>query len=92
MEELNKKIAEWLGYTNIRFGKDYMLMTMGWNKKVSEIKPFTTSLDAFFEYVVPKLTQAQYYKVLSSIFYYEDVKGKEALALCRAVEKLTDDE
>ena len=46
---------------------------------------FTESLDACFKWLVPKLDQSRYYKVLSSIFLKQE---KPALALCKAILKL----
>ena len=96
MEELNKKIAKWLGGRLARY----------YEANPNAIEPnhayFTHSLDACFEYIVPKLrlmyltiwegfeahlavhTTNERYKV------YVGKAETPALALCRAVEKLID--
>ena len=104
MEELNKKIAKWCGWSCMvhiahpdcnghwHFGGDF-----------DNIPPdFTTSLDACFEYIVPKL------ETIGSICFNRTYNGgwqadlghacffanaeTPAIALCRAMEKLIDGE
>ena len=68
MEELNKKIAEWLGWKFhphhhvFNQGDAYTVLDHWTPSRYSKIwvdEPnFTTSLDACFEYIVPKLQAA----------------------------------
>ncbi len=103
MNELNRKLAEWAGFKNIRFGKDYMLMTGRFNK-VEEITPFTQSLDACFKWLVPELLLDQRFTMTiwndkkdwfvqlsrPHKFFIVEQSGTLALAVCLAVEKLID--
>ena len=100
MEELNKaehealakKIAEWLG-----FKFDYWIYP---DSRKWRLPDFTTSLDACFEYIVPKL-KLMYLTIWEGFEVHLAIRtpndrykvyiGKAetpALALCRAVEKL----
>ena len=99
MEELNKKIAEWCGFK----GKLAGIVGVAGEKEgklVYEIPDFTTSLDACFEYIVPKLEiatldwQGGHYMVWVKVagISYIASDNSPALALCRAVEKLIDGE
>ena len=58
MEELNRKIAEWCGFVNPRIGEEDIIyegrVVELWVNNLS-CPLFTTSLDACFEYIVPKL-------------------------------------
>ena len=96
MEELNRKIAEWCGWKP----------RINYNDPVtSEEHPpdFTTSLDACFEYIVPKLLRdghdfalyntSERFAVEILPEFDEAVESETpALALCLAVEKLIDGE
>ena len=91
-EELNKKIALWLGGGLARYYK----------ANPNGLEPnhayFTHSLDACFEYIVPEIEKRfgwqEYYRFL--LKWITDFTGPPslanppALALCRAVEKLID--
>ncbi|GAI69687.1 unnamed protein product [marine sediment metagenome] len=102
MEELNKKIAVWLGWEFASNGKKYRLSpeASGWGR-IDLLPKFTESLDACFKYIVPKLES---YMIKQNIWGTEHhcwimFGGKPAtsseetpaLAFCKAVEKLIDD-
>ncbi len=106
MEELKFKIAEWCGFTIIweKVGcvTPYCKYAPDGNW-CDESPDFTTSLDACFEYIVPKLLHKDVYILHHSGSPYPECQirpiAKEpiivvaetpALALCRAVEKLID--
>ena len=109
MEELNKKIAEWCGFRG-RTTTDpdwYRPQVIAPGGQVIAMPDFTTSLDACFEYIVPKLPADRIVSFGNDWceitnngaddrgtleIYGIGKAGTPALALCRAVEKLTDDE
>jgi len=92
MEELNKKLAEWAGLKWDRYKGKYQY-------------PFDVSLDACFKWLVPKVRtqyhihfhstdgKAEWRVVLSNA--NETIYGRDnnpALALCKAIEKLINEE
>lgn len=104
VEELNKKIAEWCGF---KWNSTFSIRTHGHydtpnGQILFELPDFTTSLDACFEYIVPRVFAEFGRAALEELLdrWVEDIlRGitsydpKEiALALCRAVEKLIDGE
>ncbi len=112
MEELNKKIAEWCGFELIRgdYWKGYIQYSQYWQfptgRQDNVLPNFTTSLDACFEYIVPKLldklwVDIQIDKDKVDVWINNGLRGSDvvahcvdktpALALCRAVEELIDD-
>ena len=107
-EELNKKIAEWCGFRETEFVGD-----LGrWKDDIKEkwyypnserlwfLPDFTSSLDALFQYVVPKLFRNFPYKqvymlllrCLTEYTDYVDTPDEKDFApiICKAVEKLID--
>ena len=61
-EELNKKIAEWLGWEFHPDGVHWRMSSgvLGWSI-LKNLPDFPTSLDACFEYIVPKLNRISIY-------------------------------
>jgi len=106
-KELNKKLAEWAGFTDIRQGAERLVGITPDGKLLSGIV-FTQSLDACFKWLVPKLWVCQY--VLDEGIFHVWVvsrpskEGKApprcsaldefnpALALCLAISELIDGE
>jgi len=99
MEDLNKKLAEWAGLNTTHKFDPIGVGNLKICRHCGSISPpiikycnvpnFTQSLDACFKWLVPKLSQAQYYEVLRSIFVKTETT---ALNLCLAIEKLIDGE
>jgi len=111
MEELNRKIAEWVGF---EFKSIHDIPSNNCSYTVCDIfvnpndaqefvSDFTTSLDACFKYVVPKLKEPYitFYKDGCSIWSMDkggrcvvaySEENNPALAFCKAVEKLIDKE
>ena len=91
MDELNAKIAEWVGFTNFEeeLGLWHCVSPQGEAAILPDFTAPVLGIARCFKYVVPKLDQAQYYECLKSIFVKTD---KPALAFCKAVEKLIDGE
>ncbi len=96
--ELNKKIAEWCGIKKQLADKEHPLR-LAWSypdgTESGYLPHFTTSLDACFEYIYPKLFReldAVKLLILLSQWVWDIVYGNDApaLALCKAVEKLID--
>lgn len=105
--ELNKKLAEWAGFTKADIKKRYYYTVGGdrvpkWYAPNSEystkLPAFAQSLDDCFKWLVPR-TYAQYgekktrellevwaWYVASGAYW-----GKEAKALCLAIEKLVEE-
>ena len=122
MEELNKKLAEWAGFTKADIRKRYYFKVGGervpkWYPPDSEysihLPAFTDSLDACFKWLVPKLKPEaiKLVPVNDGITTYAEKWGcviipegwgfhtsviadspNPALALCKAIEKLIDEE
>ena len=109
MEELKKKIAEWVGFEFKRLyswyedGAGYTMENV-FVKDGEVVADFTTSLDACFKYIVPKLedlqniyfTQRRNGEWEARLWFYTGIMqigyglNNPALAFCRAVEKLID--
>ena len=108
MEELNKKIAKWCGFRG-RTTTDpdwYRPQVIAPGGQVIAMPDFTTSLDAYFEYIVPKLFGVEILKLnryeqeFQTAYKVRVRQPREkwvaaaekspSLALCRAVEKLID--
>ena len=105
-EELNKKIAEWVGIKPTKSATvtahiDKMRQTNDGYTIPTTVKDaeyylidFTSSLDALFQFAVPKLTEVLHYRdfykfLIAWVAEVADGK-KAALMFCRAVEKLID--
>ncbi len=100
MEELNKKLAEWAGFEYIPDWQYDMNMPSHWRRGKDWFlrADFTHSLDACFQWLVPKAypqrisfdyTKAEIeceIKCFMKSFLGKDVT--EAPALCKAIEKL----
>lgn len=99
--ELNKKIAEWLGF---KWDDDWSAKHPYKDNRgvvLHNSIDFTTSLDACFEYIVPEVNEVldRHFCLFQSIDGWTcdiglgDITVEDrnpALALCRAVEKLID--
>ena len=106
MEELNKKLAEWAGFTYEETADgDWHWFDMYGDPLsptgLSGEPLFTDSLDACFKWLVPKLVwnvwliNADNGWEFSIMMPMRQVVGKAetpALALCKAIEKLIDEE
>ena len=112
MEELNKKLAEWAGFKRLPMGnkgfhferaeKVMNWMPPGgdsWWDSMPFLPNFADSLNACFEWLVPKAIEQIKTKsnfVLSDFSAYVLLFGRwldegfDALALCKAIEKLID--
>jgi len=95
-QELNKRMAEWAGWSY----KDNLCFPPGveqtpWNAiSYGGLPNFTQSLDACFEWLVPKLGKFQRGLVIErwAIRIILDDKIEPALALYLTIEKLIDEE
>lgn len=106
-EELNRKLAEWAGWESIKpisFGRNWKSPRDEWFYRCPN---FTQSLDACFEWLVPKIYLCGIgmmgHNEPSLVSYYVSIKMAEgkvffseaktlALTLCLAIEKLVDDQ
>jgi len=100
-EELNKKLAEWAGFCDAHSGTSKAGISYWQPGKYPHKAPcprFTESLDACFEYLVPKLYYIEI-KSASNVPFVSvkishenrDYYGKHeipALAICLAIEKI----
>lgn len=98
-EELNRKLAEWAGFKRVKYTTKIYKYPEG---NSNSLPNFTESLDACFKWLAPKF----HYDVLLSHApdlsnWHCDILGKSvyigeekipALALCKAIEKLIDNE
>ncbi len=100
MEELNAKIAEWLGFTIGEYPEPRLTPDeKAWYDPkgmffsgLKHFMDFPNDIDACFRYIVPKLREimseedfAQFITKIAVIIF---VSLNPALELCRAVEKL----
>jgi len=101
--ELNKKLAEWAGFTPMcdrEEGTKYIVTWEFPNSKIfGDCPNFTESLDACFKWLVPKLEHYSLWKQgtehvaeiwSSSKFGRKKNTYSTALALCLAIEELID--
>ena len=98
MEELNKKIAEWVfpnaDKIKVEQGTDGIIIIVIRDMEAEFIDAFTSSLDTLFQFAVPKLTEVLHYRdfykfLIAWVAEVADGK-KAALMFCRAVEELID--
>ena len=95
---LNKELVKFAGWRNIRivpavFPKESFTIRGQFNGEDVMCWALTQSLDACFKWLIKplkeKLGEKEYFKFLTRwSLYMED--GREALALCLAIEKLID--
>jgi len=106
MNELNKKLAEWVEFKKYmneaypdRVWDEWIYPDgKGWTRELN----FTQSLDACFKWLVPKVNGVFHYDLdMGRHTWFVKQIGKEmcigeaetpALALCRAIEKIIDGE
>jgi len=99
-EELNKKLALWAGFAKHRQFSDWWYRPDG--RDISRLPRFTSSLDACFKWLEPKLLSYQlnnwgnnnHHCVIhrEGVNYVGAYAKTPALALCLAIEKLIEEE
>lgn len=106
--ELNQKLAEWAGFKEINCKPPYTVLFLWWlspkKDRLDKLPDFTTSLDACFKWLVPKLENTHSWifgkninGFAMTIWSKADVviiitgeADTPALALCKAIERLID--
>ena len=106
--ELNEKLARWAGFEPIMRCESWSYVRYPDGGLAGKLPNFTESLDACFKWLVPKLFNYELYKGLepgkpvrgrptakvwfSPGEYARAFEDTQALALCRAIEQLIDNE
>ena len=101
MEELNKKLAEWIGFKLVEKAHHADIWESPNGTRYEGLPHFTFSLDACFKWLVPKLGKIIIQLDNTAKLWYcslvmEDMQSRmftvraetPALALCKAIEKL----
>jgi hypothetical protein len=104
-EELNKKLAEWAGFEKklaFESGKHKFYWHVSPGGEEADVQ-FTTSLDACFKWLVPRVTPSNEVQIIippntekrfiAVIGHGEGIEADTpALSLCKAIEQLIDGE
>jgi len=101
MNELNKKLAEWAGFKGVFWTGAHLVGQQDDRGNEWELVEFTQSLDACFAELVPKaieIIKARHSVGVGDFGAHVILFGRwldegfDALALCKAIEKLIDGE